>query len=144
MFTAADMFAFAYIGPQDLRTETVAGLTWSYAIVDGGATVTSWNMQTAIDPKTVGAVEVPSTLGGYPVTAIGSYAFFQMTGITSLTIPEGVESIDFYMCGGCTGLVSVTLPSTLKTMGNGVFTSCESLREGIVPDSVTSMGHEMF
>ena len=144
VFAAADMFAFAYIGPQDLRTETVAGLTWSYAIVDGGATVTSWNMQTAIDPKTVGAVEVPSTLGGCPVTAIGSYAFFQMTGITSLTIPEGVESIDFYMCRGCTGLVSVTLPSTLKTMGNGVFASCESLREGILPDSVTSMGHEMF
>ena len=143
-FVAAGMMAHAYIGPQDLRTETVGGLAWSYAIIDGCATVTSWNMQTAIDPQTTGAVVVPDTLGGCPVTAIGSYAFYQMTGITSLTIPEGVESIDFYMCRGCTGLVSVSLPSTLKTMGNGVFTSCESLREGIIPDSVTSMGRDTF
>ena len=127
-----------------MQTETVGGITWSYAIADGCATVTSWNMQTAIPPQTSGAVEVPSTLGGCPVRTIGSYAFFQMGGITSLAIPEGVETIEFYMCRGCTGLKTVSLPSTLKTLGNGVFSGCTNLLACAIPDSVTAMGYETF
>ena len=144
VFAAAGLVVHAYVNPSDLRIETVGGITWSYAIADDCATVTSWNMQTAIDPQTSGVVEVPSTLGGCPVRTIGSYAFFQMGGITSLTIPEGVETIEFYMCRGCTGLRTVSLPSTLKTLGNGVFSGCTNLLSCAIPDSVTAMGHETF
>ena len=144
VLAAAGLAVRAYVNPSDLQTETVGGITWSYAIADGCATVTSWNMQTAIPQQTSGAVEVPSTLGGCPVRTIGSYAFFQMGGITSLAIPEGVETIEFYMCRGCTGLKTVSLPSTLKTLGNGVFSGCTNLLACAIPDSVTAMGYETF
>ena len=130
--------------PQNLRYETVDGIQWSYVIDDGKAKVTNWNMNPAIDSSTTGAIVVPDSLGGCPVTAIGAYAFYQMTGITSLAIPEGVEEIEYYACRGCTGLKSVSLPSTLTTIGNGVFTDCQRLEAGILPDSVTSMGRDTF
>ena len=130
--------------PQDLRYEAVDGIEWSYVVVDGNAKVANLNMNTAIDPLTTGSVVVPDTLGGCPVTAIGAYAFYQMTGLTSLTIPEGVEEIEYYACRGCTNLESVWLPSTLTTMGNAVFFDCQKLKTGSIPDSVTSMGRDTF
>ena len=132
------------VSPSDLRYETVNGLSWSYVVEGGKAKVTNWNMNPAVASSTTGAVIVPDTLGGFPVTAIGSYAFYKIPGITSLTIPEGVDTIEFYACLHCTGLQTVSLPSTLKTMGNAVFSGCENLRAGSIPDSVTSMGRDTF
>ena len=143
-FVGFALQARALVLPQDLRSEEVNGVTWSFAVEDGRAKVTNWNMNPAIDALTQGAVVVPAMLGGCPVTAIGAYAFYQMTGITSLEIPEGVEEIEYYACRGCTGLESVSLPSTLKTMGNGIFTGCVKLEAGFIPDSVTSMGRDIF
>ena len=141
---AAGMPAVAAVYPSDLRYETVDGISWSYVVEDGEAKVTNWNMNPAVPSATTGAVAVPDTLGGFPVTVIGSYAFFQVSGITSLTIPEGVETIDTYAFRYCTGLESVSLPSTLTTVGNAVFFGCERLRAGSIPDSVTSMGRDTF
>ena len=138
------MQTWAVVMPQDLRQETVGGVSWSYVIEDGCAKVTNTGMTPAIDPLTTGAVVVPDTLGSCPVTAIGSYAFYQMTGLTSLAIPDGVEEIEYYACRGCTNLESVSLPSTLTTMGNAVFSDCQSLKVGHIPDSVTSMGRDTF
>lgn len=134
----------AVVLPQDLRYETVDGLQWSYVIEDGRAKVTNRSMEPAIDSSTRGAIVVPDSLGGCPVTAVGAYAFYQVTGITSLTIPEGVEEIEYNACRGCTNLESVSLPSTLTTMGDAVFFNCQSLKAGLIPDGVTSMGRDTF
>ena len=128
---------------ETLLSEDVGNLTWTYVVEDGKAKVWGGSMKPAIG-WTVGAVEVPGTLGGLPVTAIGSYAFFEMTGITSLKVPEGVETIEFYACRGCTNLQSVTLPATLRVMGNAVFHNCAKLEAGEIPDAVTSMGRDTF
>ena len=140
----AAVVAADVVSPSDLRYETVNGISWSYVVDGGKAKVTNWNMNPAVPSTTTGAVSVPDTLGGFPVTAIGSYAFYNISGITSLTVPEGVETIEFYACRYCKGLESVSLPSTLTTMGDAVFFGCESLRTGSIPDSVTSMGRDTF
>ena len=127
----------------DILSEDIGNLTWKYTVSNGTARVYGGHMKTAIG-WTTGEVVVPDMLGGLPVTVIGSYAFYEMTGISSLIIPEGVETIEFYACRGCSGLQSVSLPSTLKTMGNAVFCKCESLLAGSIPDSVTSMGRDTF
>ena len=40
-----------------------------------------------------GAVTIPDTINGLPVTSIGDYAFCNCTSLTSVTIPNSVTSI---------------------------------------------------
>ncbi|MBR0196038.1 MAG: leucine-rich repeat protein [Paludibacteraceae bacterium] len=56
----------------------------------------------------------------YPVTTIG-YQAFTGTGITSVTVPEGVEYINNFAFMSCTSLTTATLPSTTTRLGNQVF-----------------------
>ena len=60
------------------------------------------------------------------IVFIGSTAFAE-TGITSITIPEGVTEIDVLAFANCTSLSSVMLPASLTTLGDGVFDGCTAL-----------------
>ena len=90
---------------------------YTYTVSDGKATITGY-----YDPD--GNVVIPSTLGGYPVTAIGDYAFQYKTSITSVTIPEGVTSIGEKAFFGCENLATITIPSTLEIIGGQAFDIC--------------------
>ncbi len=68
-----------------------------------------------------GAVEIPATIIGKPVTSIGDSAFRDCSGLTSVTIPEGVTSIGDMAFSGCSGLTSVTIPASVTSIGNYAF-----------------------
>ncbi len=127
----------------EIFSEDVGNLTWKYTVTNGAARVYGGHLNTAVG-WTTGDVVIPDTLGGLTVKAIGSYAFFELGQITSLKIPESVESIEFYACRGCSNLVTATLPSNLTTLGDAVFFNCQKLDVGRIPDSVTSMGRDTF
>ncbi len=59
-----------------------------------------------------GAVSIPSTISGKPVTGIGSYAFYGCTGLTGVTIPASVTSIGDFAFSSCPGLATITVNST--------------------------------
>ena len=86
-------------------TETVDGYTWTYEVSGDSVSVEG------ISPKPTGSLTIPSTLGGKPVTEIGSFAFEECESLTSVTISEGVTSIVWYAFSGCRSLTSVTIPS---------------------------------
>ena len=94
-------------------TETVGGYTWTYQINGDTAEIYNGSYSAAISPSPTGAVTIPSTLGGKPVTSIGSYAFHGCSGLTSVTIPDSVTSIASSAFSGCSGLTNVTLPGRL-------------------------------
>ncbi|MDE6775588.1 MAG: leucine-rich repeat domain-containing protein, partial [Ruminococcus sp.] len=48
-------------------------------------------------------VVIPSEIDGLPVTGIGDYAFFDCSGLTSVTIPDSVISIGESAFGDCSG-----------------------------------------
>ena len=139
----AVMGTFACAWAAEIQTEEVGGRTWQFTIENGKARIYGGLLKSAIG-ATRGHVDVPDRLGGSPVKVIGSYAFNAQTNITSITIPEGIEEMEFYACRGCTSLRSIDLPSTLRAMGNAVFIGCTNLLVGVVPDGVTTMGRDMF
>ena len=63
----------------------------------------------------------------YPVTSIGYHAFFDCSGLTSLTIPNSVTSIGDYAFWGCSGLTSVTIPNSVTSIGSSAFSGCSGL-----------------
>ena len=91
-----------------------------------------------------GALTIPATYNGKPVTNIGEDAFNGCTGLTSVIIPNSVTSISEYAFKGCTGLTSVTIPNSVTSIEIAAFESCTGLTSITIPNSVTSIGTFAF
>lgn len=66
------------------------------------------------------------------LASIPGMAFYQITGLVSIKLPEGLTKIGTFVNGyvfsECTGLESVTFPSTLEEMVFSSFYGCTSLK----------------
>ena len=68
-----------------------------------------------------GAINIPSTLTGLPVTSIGGSGFY-WTDLTSITIPASVTSIGDYVFGNCNYLKGIYfLGNAPSVVGSNVF-----------------------
>ena len=133
---------------------------YTYTVSGGKATITGYT-------GAGGAITIPSTLGGCTVVAIGGYAFFSCSSLTSVTMPDSITTIGvvaFYNCtflasmtigsgvtfigdtafGFCTSLTAVTIPDGVTIVGNYSFEYCTSLASVTIPESVTSLGDGAF
>ncbi|MGN0502308.1 MAG: leucine-rich repeat domain-containing protein, partial [Ruminococcus sp.] len=86
-----------------VSAETTEGI-YTYVVADGEATITDFDYS-----DVVGEVVIPSTLGGYPVTAIDDYAFEGCYFVTSFVIPDSVRTTGEGAFANCTALKSITL-----------------------------------
>ena len=97
-----------------------------------------------------GSINIPETVTyngdgqTYTVTSIGSDAFKDCSGLTSITIPNSVTSIGQYAFYGCSGLTSITIPNSVTSIGESVFHDCSGLTSITIPNSVTSIGESAF
>jgi hypothetical protein len=69
--------------------------------------------------KLVGAVVIPETYDGQKVVEIPERAFKNCKNITSLTIPNTVQSIGYAAFNGCSGLTSISLPFAGRYQDSG-------------------------
>lgn len=78
------------------------------------------------------------------VTRIGSSAFMNCTGLTSVSIPNSVTEIGKSAFSGCTGLTSITIPSSVTRIADYAFYGCKNLKTATVPSSTsfTISNHE--
>ena len=64
-----------------------------------------------------GAMAIPSTYEGKPVTSIGMFAFAYCSSLTSVTIPDSVTSIGIWAFRGCSSLTSITFLGAAPVVG---------------------------
>ena len=74
---------------------------------------------------------------------IASSAFSVCSGLTSVTIPDSVTSIDKWAFSGC-NLTSVTIPDSVTSIGDWAFVGCTGLTSVTIGNSVTSIGNNTF
>ena len=94
-----------------------------------------------VNPACPRAVDIPSTIGGTPVTSIGLSAF-QNKQITAVTIPSSVTSIGSYAFQD-NQLTSVIIPDSVTTLGLGVFQE-NQLASVVLSASLTIIEQQMF
>ena len=78
------------------------------------------------------------------VKSIGNNAFAKCTGLTEIEIPEGVESVGSRCFSGCTDAMNLSIPKTLATIGDSAFNGCKCLEKVYVPSTVTHLGEYVF
>ena len=95
-----------------------------------------------------GDVIIPSTVTykskTLTVTSIGGSAFYDCSGLTSITIPNSVTSIGDGAFGSCSGLTSITIPNSVTSIGGWAFDGCSGLTSVTIGNSVTSIGDYAF
>ena len=131
------IFSFIPFVPFSAFAESAGALT--YKAENGNVTVTG-----LVDKDYSGELIVPSSIGGFPVTSIGQFAFYQYSGIKNVTLPDSVKTVGDYAFYQCSALESITLPSLLTSIGNGAFHSCEKLKSITLLDSLKSIGEFAF
>src|SRR5690606_15484699 len=82
-----------------LLPAAVQAQDFTYTINSGSVTITG-----STGPG--GAVVIPDTLEGLPVTRIASQAFKNKNSLTSITIPDSVTRIGYQAFYGCSSLTS--------------------------------------
>src|ERR1035437_6548260 len=103
-----------------------------------------------------GAVTIPDTITGLPVTSIGSSAFYYCTRLTSVTIGNSVTNIGYRAFDSCTSLIAITVAATnsvyssvagvLFNKSQTTLIQCPGGKAGsyTIPNTVTSIGSYAF
>ena len=78
------------------------------------------------------------------VTTIQNRAFQNCTALTSVTLSNSLTTIGDYAFNGCTTLTSVTLPDSLITIEQYAFSSCTGLTSVTLSESLTTIGQSAF
>ena len=126
-------------------------LNVEYKIVNGEATIVRANSNI-----------IPDTLGGYPVTAIGEFAYSEHSdvgsswnspvntnhvyGFKKLVVPEGVKTIGRYAFSAniFSYLEEIVLPESLEYIGYCAFYNNKFLKSITIPSGVKSIPDRLF
>ena len=96
-----------------------------------------------------GDLVIPSTIihndTTYTITTIGYNAFWKCTNITSLTLPNTLNSIIQGAFAGCTGITGeIVIPNSVTHLGTDAFRSCTSLNSVVFSNALTEIGWAAF
>jgi hypothetical protein len=113
----------------------------SHVMVDGKLLLVTGIEDGAFEGQTgITSITLPDSL-----ESIGDDAFKDCTGITgTVTIPGSVENIGDGAFEGCTGITKVEIGDGVETIGESAFEGCSSLTTVEFPDSLTEIGSNAF
>lgn len=139
----------------DFAATVPSGQTLYFTRVAGGVQVVypnannsptaGWNGFT----RPTGALTVPATVtdgdSTYNVLSLGNHSLYGCTGLTSVTLAEGISAVGNSAVRNCTSLTTITLPSTLMSIGDFAFVGDSALTDVWVGAAVPpTTGNNIF
>lgn len=115
---------------------SAAGIEYSLSVQGSNCTVTGYYGNAA-------DLAIPSTIGGYTVTAVGAGAFKNNKTLKSVTLPDTVKSVGMNAFLGCTSLSSVDLCKA-EIIDSRAFSGCSSLTSVTLPNTLTTLWSSVF
>lgn len=125
--------------PALLSLATHCALGDTYAVPDTNVTLTYTSANGAVtisdcNTDATGDLIIPDTIADSPVTSIGNRAFYDCSGLTSITIPESVDRIVNVAFSKCHSLTSITIPAAVTYIGDHAFYDCNNLATIVVAE----------
>ncbi len=120
--------------------------TLSYTVSGTDATITGGTLNTSF----AGALSIPATVSNgtatYNVRIIAANAFLGKTAITSISLPEGLQTIQQYAFSATGINTKVIIPASVTTLQWRIFEKCQSLAqvEFAAGSQLTTMGDNVF
>lgn len=84
-------------------------------------------------------ITIPETVSGLPVESIGSYCFYDCDWITTVILPDTVQSIETSAFAGCTALRAIFLPEGVTYIGTDAFYDCAALESICIPSTMETI-----
>ncbi len=110
---------------------------WIYEPLPDGTAVISGCSGSA------GRLEVPGSIDGHEISAIGDNAFAGRSDIAEVTLPASLYRIDAGAFEGCDSLAAINLES-VSVLGRRAFADCPLLREVVFSEELTEINEETF
>ena len=114
------------------RQRELGGRTWSYTVDGtGNATIEGITAGRGVVPAPIGTFRLPNVIGpgSHDVCAVGDYAFYGCSSITSVHIPDSITRIGTFAFSGCTALKTMTGGNKVREASLGAFLNCIGLEE---------------
>ena len=109
----------AYAAEDTFTAGNDDGVKIEYRILDSGNVEVVANESSGYSGSVTMPAKVTNSGTTYDVTAIGDKAFYNCTGLTSITLPASVTSIGDYAFSDCRSLTSITLPASITSISDG-------------------------
>lgn len=87
---------------------------------------------------------IPNEIIGEPVTAIAPGGFAELTGITTVVLPDGLETIGAEAFRDCPEIRGMYIPESVRSIGENAFANCKSLESVSISASMESIGTGAF
>jgi hypothetical protein len=120
MKTKRDLIQIRLLGTLLLALPAAAQAQFLFTTNDGTITITEYT-------GSGGAVTIPDTTNGLPVTSIAEDAFYKSDAVTSVTMGTNLTSIGQNAFFQCASLSEVTIPASVTSIAAGPFIDCQSL-----------------
>ena len=117
-------------------TITGSGAIYDYAYLSGDPS--------AMAPWEFWEEEITKLTVGSGITEIGLCNFCDMTGLTSVSLPDSLERIGRSAFLDATALKNITIPGNVRIIEACAFDGCKELTSITLPNSVASIGTSCF
>ena len=119
-------------------------LTWTLTgdyqlMISGTGKMTDYDSYSAV-PWAEYAPEIKEIIIEDGAQTIGKYAFYGLSGLINVSVPQSVTAIYDYAFTNCAALAEINIPTSVKTIRDYAFKGCSSLKNIVIPEGITSVG----
>lgn len=79
-----------------------------------------------------------------PVIGIAVDAFYGCDDVTSVTLPEGLTTIEDSAFESMNGLIEIVIPDSVTHIGKVAFSDCQSLQRVVLPAQLQTISEDLF
>ena len=117
---------------------------FTYTVSNNEATITG-----CVDDS-VELISIPATVDAYKVVAIGSYAFQNMSNLSTVWLNGSIKTIGSGAFNNCDSLTYIEIPNSVENINSsssynsGAFSYCDNLQEVVLGDGVKAINKYTF